>query len=427
MTLDESRPSLEKGEPGVPAEQDGTPYDTGPDPLQPARLRPFDLVHLSLAGLRAKPLRAALSAAGISIGIAAMVAVVGISASSRADLQSTLDRLGTNLLRVSAGQDIYGERAELPRASLGMARRVPSVTGGSATGDIDVDVYRTDRIPAEETNSLKVLAARTDLLSTLGVHTASGTWLNAATSRYPGVVLGSVAARRLGVVRADPRIQVWLGGRWFTVLGVLEPVVLAPELDSSALVGFDVAEQALGFDGHPSMLYVRAHDEAVADVREVLARSVNPQSPETVEVSRPSDALAAKLAAEEAFTGLLLGIGAVALLVGGIGVANTMVITVLERRSEIGLRRALGATRAHVRVQFLTESLLLAALGGVGGAALGTLVTAAYTTHRDWPLALPVEALAAGIGGTLVIGALAGLYPAMRAARVSPTAALSSG
>ncbi|MFI6206965.1 ABC transporter permease [Streptomyces sp. NPDC051041] len=395
--------------------------------LLPARLRPFDLMQLSLAGLRAKPLRAVLSAAGISIGIAAMVAVVGISSSSRAGLQFTLDRLGTNLLRVSAGQDFYGGRTQLPRESLGMARRVPSVTGGSATGDVDANVYRTDLIPPEETNSLKVMAARTDLLTTLGARTASGTWLNRAVSRYPGVVLGSVAAQRLGVVRADPGVRIWLGERWFTVVGVLEPVVLAPELDSAALVGFDVAERVLGFDGHPSMLYIRSDDRAVSNVWRLLARSVNPGSPETVEVSRPSDALAAKLAAEEAFTGLLLGVGAVALLVGGIGVANTMVITVLERRTEIGLRRALGATRGQIRTQFFTESLLLAALGGLGGALLGTLVTTAYAAHRHWPLSLPAEALAAGVGGTLVIGALAGLYPAVRAAQVSPVTALSSG
>ncbi len=143
-------------------------------------------------------------------------------------------------------------------------------------------------------------------------------------------------------------------------------------------------------------------------------------------MSRPSDALAAQQAADETFTGLLLGLGAVALLVGGVGVANTMVISVLERRPEIGLRRSLGATRGQIRVQFLAESLLLSVLGGVTGVLLGLGVTALYASTQGWPTVVPLWAAGGGLLATLLIGAVAGLYPAMRAARLSPTEALST-
>jgi putative ABC transport system permease protein len=157
-----------------------------------------------------------------------------------------------------------------------------------------------------------------------------------------------------------------------------------------------------------------------------MPTTVNPEHPEEVEVSRPSDALAARDAADRALTGLLLGLGAVALLVGGVGVANTMVISVLERRNEIGLRRALGATRGQVRLQFLAESLLLSALGGVAGVLVGSLVTAVYAATRDWPTSIPPLAIVGGIGATLVVGTAAGAYPAARAARLTPTAALAT-
>ena len=391
----------------------------------PARLAPGDVVRVGAAGLRARPLRVVLSALGIAIGIAATVAVVGISSSGRAQLQATLDRLGTNLLTVAPGKDFFGEEVRMPVEAVGMIGRMGRVRSVSATGQVsDTGVYRNDRIPKAETGGISVLAARTDLPRPVGLTMAAGSWLNQATSRYPAVVLGSAAAERLGV--ALPGSQVWLGDQWFTVVGIMDPNVLAPELDSAALVGWEVARARLGFHGHPTTVYTRTDPDAVEEVRELLAATANPEAPGQVDVSRPSDALAARNATDRAFTGLLLGLGGVALLVGGVGVANTMVISVLERRAEIGLRRSLGATRGQIRLQFLTESQLLAALGGVGGVALGIAVTAIYSTTQDWPTVVPVWAMAGGIIATLVIGAVAGLYPAIRAARLSPTEALAT-
>ncbi|MFE9769961.1 ABC transporter permease [Streptomyces sp. NPDC005808] len=399
---------------------------TGADPrteLVPARLGAADVARVGAAGLRARPLRAVLSALGIAIGIAAMLAVVGISTSSRADLNRTLDRLGTNLLTVEPGSTMFGDAARLPGESVAMVGRIGPVQSVAAVGRVTAHVYRNDHIPAGQTGSIAVVAVQPGLPTAVGSHMHRGVWLNEATSRYPGVVLGAAAARRLDI--REPGTRVWLGNQWFGVTGILEPVPLADELDSSAMVGWPAAEQFLSFDGHPTELYVRSAEPSVEAVRTVLASTVNPEAPSEVQVSRPSDALAAQRAADSTLGALLLGLGAVALLVGGIGVANTMVISVLERRPEIGLRRALGATRGQIRLQFLAESLLLSALGGAGGLLLGIGVTTAYATTQDWPTVVPLWAMVGGAGATLLIGATAGLYPAVRASRLSPTEALA--
>ncbi|MFD9949758.1 ABC transporter permease [Nonomuraea sp. NPDC059023] len=394
--------------------------------LVPARMHARDVVRVGGAGLRARPLRVFLSALGIAIGIAAMLGVVGISASSQEDLNRQLAALGTNLLKVSPGQTMFGDSSHLPTEAEGMIGQIPPVTSVTATGTTTAHVYRNERIPEGQTGSVSVTAARLDLIGDVGAQVVSGAWLNEATQRYPATVLGAKAADRLGVVEAGPDQRVWLGGQWFTVVGVLGPAPLAPEVDTAALVGWPVAEERLGFDGYPTTVYARSHEQSVTAVRDVLAATANPAHPDEVEVSRPSDVLAAKQATDATLNALLLGLGGVALLVGGVGVANTMVISVLERRAEIGLRRSLGATRGKIRLQFLAESLLLSAIGGVGGVVLGIGVTSLYATFQGWPSIVPVWAMAGGIVATLVIGGLAGFYPAVRAARMSPTEALAT-
>jgi putative ABC transport system permease protein len=381
---------------------------------RPGRLNPRDVARLGGYGLRARPLRVVLSALGIAIGIAAMAAVVGISTSSRAKLDRLLDSLGTNLLTAGPGQTLFGEQAALPNESVAMVRRMGQAESVTAIGLLpEAKVYRTNKIPAPQSGGIGAYAVRTDLLDTVGGKVTSGIWLNDATGQYPAVVLGATTAQILGLPTVSRDIQIWLGGRWFTVIGILDPVPLAPELDLGALIGWPAAQGYLAFSSDITTLYVRTDPHAVEAVSRLLARTVNPAQPNEVDVSRPSDALATQAAAETTFTGLLLGLGAVALLVGGIGVANTMVISVLERRAEIGLRRSLGATRGHIRIQFLAESLLLSALGGGAGILLGSGVTAVYATLQGWPTVVPAWVIAGGITAALIIGAVAGLYPAL--------------
>ncbi len=392
--------------------------------LAPKKLRPGDLARVASIGVRTRRLRAGLSALGIAIGVAAIVAVLGLSASSQAGLLSEIDKLGTNLLTVTTGQTLFGNTAELPLASPGMIARIGPVTQVADTGSTSANVYRSPLIPAVNTNALQVQAATLNLLPAVGATVARGSYLNAATATEPVAVLGAQAAQLLGIDHVYPGERVWLGGMWFYVTGILTPAALAPEIDSSVLVGYPAAEKYLGLDGHPTTIYVRSVTSQTAAVQSVLAATANPEAPNEVDVSQPSAALSARAAAQGALNGLFLGLGAVSLLVGAVGVANIMIISVLERRSEIGLRRALGATKGDIRTQFLSEAILLALIGGLAGVTLGIIATAVYAHTKHWATVIPTVAWVGGLAAAFAIGAVAGLLPAIRAARLSPTDAL---
>jgi putative ABC transport system permease protein len=398
-----------------------------PDSAEPparTRLRPTDVAGVASVGLRTRKLRAALSALGISIGVAAIVAVLGLARSSQAGLLAEISQLGTNLLTVTNGQSILGGTAELPDAAPGMIAELPGVTNVQYTGATSAIAYLNRLIPAIDTNGISVDAASLGLPSAVDTTVEQGEYLNAATEREPVAVLGAAAAQRLGIDRIWRGERIWVGDQWFYVAGILNPATLTPEIDSSVLVGFPAARKYLAFDGNPSEIYLRTQASQVNAVDNLLAAQANPESPSQVDVSQPSQALTAQADAAGAFDTLFLGLGAVALLVGAVGVANIMVISVLERRQEIGLRRALGATRGQIRIQFLVEAVLLALAGGVVGVLSGAAATAMYAHTKGWAIAIPFEAWAGGLAAALVIGAIAGLLPAIRAARLSPTEAL---
>ncbi len=393
--------------------------------IAPARLPVRELIGTALGGLRTRRLRAGLSALGIAIGIGAMVAVVGVSASAQANLLAEIDALGTNLLTVSPGQTFLGANEVLPDTSSAMIRHMQNVQGDAAVYQVSAaNVYRTPLVPAAQTGGIGVDAAADSLPQVMGTGMASGHFLDAVSDRFPEVVLGAQAAQVLEITQVGGHVMVYLGNTWFNVIGTLKPALLDPTLDSTAFISLPVAERLFHTQPNPSEIYVRANQNDVIGVSNLLAATADPQNADGVSVSRPSDALEARAAAKGQFTTLLLGLGAVALLVGAIGIANIMVISVLERRGEIGLRRALGATRRHISTQFLAESALLAVLGGILGLVLGAGATAIYAVSKHEPFVVPLYALIAAPAAGFVIGAIAGLYPAAKAARLSPTEAL---
>ncbi|MBV9450613.1 MAG: ABC transporter permease [Streptosporangiaceae bacterium] len=408
-----------------------------------SRLRAEDLLRTATVGLRARKLRAVLSGLAIAVGITAVVSVLGITRSSESALLAEIDRIGTNLLTVASGQDLSGQAVELPVQADGMIGRAAGVTHVAATAGLgSFAIFRTDKMPGYATNGLELRATDDSLLITLGGVVRQGIFLNAASSRYPAAVLGYQAAVALGIDRLArtgatrsgpvPVTRIWVSdpggvtGHWLTVVGILDPVPLAPEIDSSVLVGVPVARQIFGYDGHPSRIYVRTVTSHTAQTAALLAPTAWPEHPDQVQVSRPSDALTARVAVQDSQTTLYLGLGAIAILAGGLGIANVMVVSVLERRAEIGLRRALGASRGHVAAQFLGEALLLSAAGGAAGAAIGAVVTVAVAWAHGWTPSITPVSVWGGIGVALAVGTVAGCYPALRAARLSPTEALRS-
>src|ERR1700678_2842934 len=401
--------------------------------LTPRKLRPADLTRVAFVGLRTRKLRTALSALGIAIGVAAIVAVLGISSSAESGLLAEINALGTNLLTVTNGQTLFGQTAELSPVVPAMIGRIGPVSNVQYTGSVTANVFRSPLIPSIDTNALSVDAASLGLPGAVGTSVAQGKFLNAATATEPVCVLGAAAAQRLGIDRIFPGERIWVAGMWFYVAGILNPAALAPEIDDSVLIGFRAAARYLGYtsvlDGHPAVgnpteIYVRSQTDTTNAVYNVLAATANPETPSEVDVTQPSSTLTAELDAKGTFNGLFLGLGAVALLVGAIGVANIMIISVLERRSEIGLRRAPGATRAQIRLQFLTEAILLALLGGAAGILAGALGVAIYAHTKHEATVIPAVAWGGGIGAAILIGAIAGILPAIRAARLSPTDAL---
>lgn len=429
--------------------------EAGPatDELQPVRVGLRDLVAVALASHRGRPLRVVLSSVGVAIGTAALVAVTGVAASNTAHHLAELDRMGANLLTVSPGSDVQDQPVALPDTAPEMIDRIGPVTATAVVraAPDGARAYRTDRVPSHLGSGLLVRAASPGLPEALDTPLAWGRWFDDASRRLPTATLGARSAETLGV--RGPGQRIWVADRWHVVIGVLEPVPLAAELDHTVFLG-DGWAAALASDavavgasdvtslglaagaagsgpddpplGEVVAVHVATHPGTAAVVREVLARTASPAAPQHVSVSALSDHAAARELAEDSLTTLAAALAAIALTIGGVGIANTMVVAVVERRGEIGLRLALGARRVHVAAQFVVEALVLSVLGGAVGAGLGVVATVGYAAVEQQPVALAFGPLVAAPGLAVLVGAVAGVYPAVRAARSSPDEALRS-
>lgn len=394
-------------------------------PAATTKLRFSDLLRTAWLGVASRPQRTALASLGVALGIASLTALTGAAASNQAQLLADLDRMGANLAIVTATPGPDDVPVPLPHTAPERIQRVDGVAdvGVFETAPEDVHVYRTDLVPATETNGLQVAVARPDVLRAIEATLASGRWFDDATRALPVTVLGRTAADRLGIT--TPGDRVWIGGHWYGVIGILDSAGLATEIDTAAILGdrwvrnsFDATDV-----GDLSAIYVRAEPGRIDQIADTLPSAASPGSP-FVTVNTLTELADARTTADDSLNTLGFALAGIALLVGAVGIANTMVVTVLERRGEIGLRRSLGARSVHIAVQFLTEAATLALIGGVAGLALGATAATIVAAVSRQPVVIPAEVAAVSPGIAVLVGALAGLAPALRAARLSPTLAL---
>jgi len=390
-----------------------------------SRFRVRDVLRTAWIGVASRPHRTALASLGVALGIASLTALTGVAASNQAQLLANLDRMGANLAIVTPAIGPDDNLVPLPAAAPEMVERVDSVAdvGVFETAPENISVYRSDVVPATESNGLKVAVARPDVLRAIEAEVAEGRWFDDASRSLPVTVLGRTAADRLGITH--PGDRVWIGGQWYGVLGILESAGLATEIDTAAILGDrwvrDTYEGAT--IGEISEMYVRAEPGQITRVKNVLASAASPGSP-FVSVNTLTGLTDARATADDSLSTLGMALAGIALLVGAIGIANTMVVAVLERRGEIGLRRSLGARPSQIAIQFLTEAAALALIGGIAGLAFGTGAATLFALTRGQPVVIPIETVVASPLVAVLVGAAAGLYPALRAARLSPTLAL---
>lgn len=390
-----------------------------------ARLSVRDALATAALGPRSRVSRSLLSMLGVGIGIATLVAILGITATNEARLRAELEAMGSNVLVVTPGQGPDLEPVPLPEQAPTMIRRIGPVTGAAVVRELGegAGVFRNDLVPETMGGGLAAVAVQPELGAAMDLTVARGQWFDAASSSLPTTVLGAAAAEHLGVTDLGQR--VWIDREWYAVIGVLDPSALMPDLDRSALLG-----EQWALSKHPdleiSRIQVRMRTGTVEAVKEVLDDTANPAMPRAVAVSAPSQLADAQKVVDSTFQNLALGLAAVALLVGAIGIVNTMVIAVLERRGEIALRRAVGARASQIRTQFMLEAGFLGLGGGVAGAGLGLVVVVVYSAWQGTPPTPDFAAAGIGAGLSVLVGVLAGVYPAMRAARLSPVEGLRS-
>jgi putative ABC transport system permease protein len=389
-----------------------------------------DLLGVAWAGLTAKVTRTVLIMLGPIVGVAAMVGAVGLTESAKGDLKAELAALGTNLITATAGGSFGQQNPTFPADAVRRVQAVPTVEAAAAISELSGVIALPSAGSADHYAAFPVPVQAADLAlpSVLEVPMQGGRWLNRAdvANHARAVVLGSGLAKEYGYLPGEVR-TIRLGETDYGVVGVLDPVKLEPKLDNAVFMTQWAAEHDFGTEGKPTKLYVRAVDGRTQETADALPTAINLGGPDEVSTEVPTDALAASAQADKTLQQTALFAGLLALAVGGLGIANVMSISVIQRSSEIGIRRALGHRRSLVAGQFLLEALFVGVLGGVAGAALGVALVYGISALAGWVVVVAYGKVPLWIGLAVGVSVAAGLYPSVKAARLEPLETLRLG
>ena len=389
-----------------------------------------DLVGVAWTGLTARKVRTLLIMLGPIVGVAAMVGAVGLTESAKGDLKAKLGKLGTNLIIAQAGGTFGSQNPTFPADAVQRAKALSTVTSAAATTNLSSVIA----VPTEGSSDfyqsfpVPVRAADTDLPSVLAVPMVDGRWLNSSDSKLHTVsaVLGAGIAKQYAYLRGESR-TIRLNDTNFGVVGVLAPVALDPDLDNAVFITQWAAKHYFATDGKPNQLYIRSTNGTTQATADAIPTAINLGGPEQVSTKVPSDVLQAASQADKTLQQTALFAGLLALAVGGLGIANVMSISVIQRSSEIGIRRVVGHSRSKIGSQFLLESLFVGVLGGILGAALGIGIVYLVSAFANWVVVINYHKIPIWMTLALIVSVGAGLYPSIKAARLEPLETLRLG
>jgi putative ABC transport system permease protein len=389
-----------------------------------------DLLGVAWKGLSARKIRTLLIMLGPIVGVAAMVGAVGLTESAKGDLKQKLSTLGTNLIIANAGGSFGQQNPTFPGDAVTRVKAISSVESASATTNLSQvialpaqggsDFYQAFPVP--------VRAADLTLPAVLDVPVINGRWLSAADNKLHAraAVIGAGLAKQYAFLRGENR-TIRLNDTNFGVVGVLGPVALDPDLDNAVFVTQWAAKHVFATDGKPNQLYVRSTPKDTQATADAIPTAINLGGPDQVSTKVPSDVLKAASQADKTLQQTALFAGLLALTVGGLGIANVMSISVIQRSSEIGIRRAVGHSRSKIGLQFLLESLFVGILGGILGAAVGVGVVYLVSAFAHWVVVIAYSRIPIWMGLALIVSVVAGLYPSIKAARLEPLETLRLG
>ena len=395
-----------------------------------------DLLSEGMAGLLARPGRAVLTILGTVLGVGALVATVGFARTAGNQIVGRFDELAATSVVVTSGQALPSsiqQEALIPADAQSRLLRLNGVTAAGVFGPVDIGAATVRSVPvidplAHNEFDVTVFAASDGLLDAVRGRLTTGRFFDSGHSQRGDnvAVLGPGAARRLGITRVRQQPVVFVGDEPFVVIGILNDVKRQPELLNGIIIPEGTARNIYTYKS-PTTVQIDVDVGAATLIASQAPIALHPNAPDLLQVQKPPELDDLRSRVEGDVDSLFLVLGGVALLVGAIGIANVTLVSVLERVGEIGLRRALGAARHHIAMQFLVESGAMGLVGGIVGASLGVLLVVTLSAQRGWTPVIDLWIpLAAPILGAL-LGLLAGAYPAFRASRLEPVEALRAG